>query len=121
VRHLLDGYLLGVERVWHVAELEQEPLLCVKRGRERLPDHTLLYRELAPFDAPGMLSRLRPVGEQLLRTALADQPWSTLGRGLDGRDGLRRAGRGHLWSGLGRRRGTRPSAPKDSCPGTGTQ
>jgi hypothetical protein len=78
LRHLLDGYLLGVERVWHFADLEQEPLLCVKRGRDRLPDHTLLYRELARFDAPGMLSRLRTVGEGLLRTALADQPWYTL-------------------------------------------
>jgi hypothetical protein len=68
LRHLLDGYLLGVERVWHFAELEQEPLLCVKRDRERLPDHTLLYRELARFDAPGMLSRLRLVGETLLRS-----------------------------------------------------
>jgi hypothetical protein len=78
LRHLLDGYLLGVERVWHLAEPEQEPLLCVRRDRERLPDHTLLYRELARVDAPGMLSRLRPVGEGLLRAALADQPWYTL-------------------------------------------
>jgi hypothetical protein len=39
--------LLGVERVWHFAELEQEPLLCVKRDRDRLPDYTLLYRDLA--------------------------------------------------------------------------
>jgi Trypsin-like peptidase domain/Tetratricopeptide Repeats-Sensor len=64
--------------VWHFAELEQEPLLCVKRDRARLPDHTRLYREVARFDAPGMLSRLRPVGEGLLRAALADQPWYTL-------------------------------------------
>lgn len=78
LRHLLDGALLGVERVWHFAELEQEPLLCVKRDRDRLPDHTLLYRELARFDAPGMLSRLRTVGEGLLRTVLADQAWYTL-------------------------------------------
>jgi hypothetical protein len=37
LRHLLDGYRLGVERVWPFAELEQEPLLCVKRARDRLP------------------------------------------------------------------------------------
>ena len=73
LRHLLDGYLLGVERVWHFADLEQEPLLCIKRDRDRLPDHTLLYRELARFEADTMLSRLRAVGEGLLRTALADQ------------------------------------------------
>jgi len=78
LRHLLDGYLLGVERVWHFADLEQEPLLCVKRGRDRLPDHTLLYRELARFEAPGLLSRLRTVGEGLIRTVLADQAWYTL-------------------------------------------
>jgi hypothetical protein len=78
LRHLLDGYLLGVERVWHFADLEQEPLLCIKRDRDRLPDHTLLYRELARFEADTMLSRLRAVGEGLLRTALADQTWYTL-------------------------------------------
>jgi hypothetical protein len=78
LRHLLDGYLLGVERVWHFAELEQEPLLCVKRDRERLPDYTLLYRDLARFEADTMVSRLRTVGEGLLRRALADQPWYTL-------------------------------------------
>jgi len=78
LRHLLDGYLLGAERIWHFADLEQEPLLCVKRDRDRLPDHTLLYRELARFEAPGMLSRLRTVGEGLLRTVLADQAWYTL-------------------------------------------
>lgn len=78
LRYLLDGYLLGVERVWHFADLEQEPLLCVKRDRDRLPDHTLLYRELARFDAPELLSRLRTVGEGLIRTVLADQAWYTL-------------------------------------------
>ena len=78
LRHLLDGSLLGVERVWHFTELEQEPLRCVKRDRDRLPDHTLLYRELGRFEAPGMRSRLRAVGETLLGRALADQPRSTL-------------------------------------------
>jgi hypothetical protein len=78
LRHLLDGYLLGVERIWHFADLEQEPLLCVKRGRDRLPDHTLLYRELARFDSPARLGRLRAVGETLVRQALAAQPWYTL-------------------------------------------
>jgi len=75
LRHLLDGYLLGVERVWHFADLEQEPLLCVKRGRDRLPDHTLLYRELARFEAPGLLSRLRTVGEGLRSCAWRTRKW----------------------------------------------
>jgi hypothetical protein len=78
VRHLLDGYLLGVERVWHFAELEQEPLLCAKRGRERLPDHTLLYRDLARFESAALLGRLRAVGEGLVRQALAGPTWVTL-------------------------------------------
>ncbi len=78
LRHLLDGYLLGLERIWHFEELEQEPLLLVKRGRERLPDFTLLYRELARFDTPDQLGRLRWVGEQLVRRALARQRWYVL-------------------------------------------
>jgi hypothetical protein len=78
LRHLLDGYLLGVERVWHFADLEQEPLLCAKRGRERLPDYTLLYRDLTRFEAAAMLGRLRAVGEGLVREALAAQAWYTL-------------------------------------------
>lgn len=75
LRHLLDGYLLGLERVWHFEELEQEPLLCAKRGRERLPDFTLLYRELARLDTPERLGRLRGVGERLVGQALARQGW----------------------------------------------
>jgi hypothetical protein len=78
LRHLLDGYLLGVERIWHFAELEQEPLLCVKRDRDRLPDFTLLYRELARFDSAAMLGRLRAIGENLVRRAVAMQTWYTL-------------------------------------------
>jgi hypothetical protein len=78
LRHLLDGYLLGIERIAHFADLEQEPLLCVKRDRERLPDFTLLYRDLARFDSPAMLGRLRAVREQLVRRALVGQTWYTL-------------------------------------------
>jgi hypothetical protein len=78
LRHLLDGYLLGVERIWHFADLEQEPLLCAKRGRARLPDYTLLYRDLMRFETSAMLGRLRAVGEGLVRQALAEQPWYTL-------------------------------------------
>jgi hypothetical protein len=64
--------------VWHFAELEQEPLPCVKRDRERLPDYTLLYRDLARFDDTQRLGRLRGISEGLLRRALAEQPWYTL-------------------------------------------
>lgn len=78
LRHLLDGHLLGLERIWHFEELEQEPLLCLKRGRERLPNFTLLYRELARFDTPEKLGRLRGVGERLVRQALATQGWYVL-------------------------------------------
>lgn len=78
LRHLLDGYLLGVERVWHFADLEQEPLLCTKRNRDRLPDYTVLYRDLARFEESGTLGRLRAVSEGLVRQALAGQAWYTL-------------------------------------------
>lgn len=78
LRHLLDGSLLGLERIWHFEELEQEPLLCLKRGRERLPDFTLLYRELARFDSGEKLGRLRWVGERLVRQALGAQDWDAL-------------------------------------------
>jgi hypothetical protein len=75
---VLDGYLLGLERIWHFEELEQEPLLCLKRGRERLPDFTLLYRELARIDTPEQRGCLRWVGEPLIRRALAAQRWYVL-------------------------------------------
>ena len=39
--------------------------------RERLPDYTLFCRDLARFEADTMLSRLRAVGEGLLRTVTA--------------------------------------------------
>jgi hypothetical protein len=35
LRHVLDGYLLGLEWIWHFEELEPESLLCLKRGPER--------------------------------------------------------------------------------------
>lgn|GEM_PF-2610882 len=43
LRHLLDGYLLGIERVWHVADLEQRPLLCAKRSRAAAGLHGALW------------------------------------------------------------------------------
>ena len=73
LRHLLDGCLLGVERVWHFGELEREPLLCVKGNRERLPDYTLLHRDLARFEADTMLSRLR--AEHLDGLSGRDRRW----------------------------------------------
>jgi hypothetical protein len=78
LRHLLDGYLLGLERIWHFEELEEEPMLCAKRGRRKLPDYTLLYRELARFDTQEKVGRLRWIGEKLIRQALAQQQGAVL-------------------------------------------
>jgi hypothetical protein len=51
LRHVLDGDLLGVERIWHFAELEQEPLLGVKRDRDRPPCSAACGRWARPSSA----------------------------------------------------------------------
>lgn len=73
LRHLLDGFLLGLERVSDFVDLEREPLLCEKRRREKLPDYTLLYKDLERFSTEAEVAGLKGIGRRLVRKALRGQ------------------------------------------------
>lgn len=48
---MIEGFACGLERLFHFAAIEADPLLKRKRGWERLPDHTLLNKDLKRFDS----------------------------------------------------------------------
>ena len=45
IETLLCAYALGYERIFHIEELESDPLLCRKLGVQKLPDTTVIPRE----------------------------------------------------------------------------
>ena len=55
LRVMLDAHFAGIERIYHFADLETEPLLRVLHGVDRLPDFTTLYRDLLRFVSPDLL------------------------------------------------------------------
>jgi hypothetical protein len=73
LRIFLDAAFAGVERIWHFADLETEPLLCALHGAERLPDVKTLYRELRRFEDPELLASLHGLMREEVQEALAGQ------------------------------------------------
>lgn len=73
LRLLLDAYFAGVERIYHFAELETEPLLCEQMGVSRLCDLTTLYRDLRRFEDPQLLRALEGVLQEVVIESLAGQ------------------------------------------------
>jgi hypothetical protein len=62
LRILLDGYALGMKRIWHFAEIQREALLCAKHGLERLPDQSVLRKDLTKhFQTDAQVQRLRRI------------------------------------------------------------
>lgn len=70
---LLDVAFAGLSRLYHYAELEQEPLLCALHRTERLPDLTTLYRDLRRFVSPALANELQGVLAGVVRRALEHQ------------------------------------------------
>jgi hypothetical protein len=71
LRMLLDAYFAGIERVYHFADLENEPLLCAQSGVERLCDLKTIYRDLQRFENPELLGALHGVLREVVGEALA--------------------------------------------------
>jgi hypothetical protein len=62
LRILMDGYALGIKRIWHFAEIQDEALLCAKHGLERLPDQSVLRKDLTKhFQTEAQVQRLRRI------------------------------------------------------------
>ena len=63
---LICGYTLGIERISHFAEYEQDPLLTLKLGLPKLPDHTVLYKDLEKFDTQDKVDSINEVNKRIL-------------------------------------------------------
>jgi hypothetical protein len=71
LRILMDGYALGIKRIWHFSEVRWDALLCSKHGLERLPDQSLLRKDLTRhFQTEAQVQRLRRIKASQARGAL---------------------------------------------------
>jgi len=67
-RTLIDGYSLGLRNIYQFEGIENDPLLCAKRGMEKLPDQTVLCKDLNnQFKTDEDVNRLRRVKAQQVR------------------------------------------------------
>ena len=67
-RILIDGYSLGLRNIYQFEGIENDPLLCAKRGMEKLPDQTVLRKDLNnQFKTDEDVNRLRRVKAQQVR------------------------------------------------------
>jgi len=73
IETLLCAYALGYERIFHIEELESDPLLCRKLGVQKLPDITTLYRNLARFNSEDRVNELCQPNRRLLEHIMRGQ------------------------------------------------
>ena len=67
-RTLIDGYSLGLRNIYQFEGIENDPLLCAKRGMEKLPDQTVLRKDLNNhFKTDEDVNRLRRVKAHQVR------------------------------------------------------
>ncbi len=67
-RTLIDGYSLGLRNIYQFEGIENDPLLCAKRGMDKLPDQTVLRKDLKNhFKTDEDVNRLRRVKAQQVR------------------------------------------------------
>jgi hypothetical protein len=70
-RTLIDGYALGLGNIYQFEGIENDPLLCAKRGMEKLPDQTVLRKDLSnQFRSDEEVNRLRRVKARQVRGVL---------------------------------------------------
>ena len=70
-RTLIDGYVLGLGNIYQFEGIENDPLLCAKRGMEKLPDQTVLRKDLTnQFKSDEDVNRLRRVKARQVRGVL---------------------------------------------------
>lgn len=70
-RTLIDGYALGLRNIYQFEGIENDPLLCAKRGMKKLPDQTVLRKDLNnQFKSDEDVNRLRRVKARQVRGVL---------------------------------------------------
>lgn len=71
LRILIDGYALGMERIWHFADIRCDPLLSGKHGLDSLPDQSVLRKDLTKhFQTDEAVGHLRRVKARQARGVL---------------------------------------------------
>lgn len=75
---LLTGYMLGAERISHMDDLEYDPLLQLKLGLDKLPQHCTFYRTLERFNTKERVAGLQPVNRHVLARIIPENSSVTL-------------------------------------------
>ena len=68
----LLGSLLGQERIFHFEDIEQDPLLTLKLDLPKLPDTTLLYKDLKRMGSSAGMKAVRSAQRQILKSILPE-------------------------------------------------
>jgi hypothetical protein len=70
-RTLIDGYALGLKNIYQFEDIENDPLLSAKHGLDKLPDYTVLNKDLHNhFKSDEDVNRLRRVKAKQVKTVL---------------------------------------------------
>jgi len=70
-RTLIDGYALGLENIYQFEGIERDPLISAKHALEKLPDQTVLRKDLInQFKTDDDVNRLRRVKTQQVKNVL---------------------------------------------------
>ena len=70
-RILIDGYALGLKNIYQFEGIENDPLLTAKRGLKKLPDQTVLRKDLLNhFKTDEDVNRLRQVKARQVKREL---------------------------------------------------
>ncbi|WAH35704.1 IS1380 family transposase [Alicyclobacillus dauci] len=64
------GTLLGQERIFHFEDIEHDPLLMLKLDLPKLPDTTLLYKDLKRLGSPVGMEAIRSAQRLVLKSLL---------------------------------------------------
>ena len=67
---IILGSLLGQERIFHFEDIEQDPLLKLKLNLPKLPDTTLLYKDLKRLGSDTGIKAIRSAHRQILKSLL---------------------------------------------------
>ena len=67
------GSLLGQERIFHFEDIEQDPLLRLKLNLPKLPDTTLLYKELPRIGSEIGIRAVRHAQREILSSILSNE------------------------------------------------
>lgn len=75
---IIAGKLVGLERIYHFSTIERDPIFCKKLNLEKLPDYTLLYKDLERFDKEEKVKGLEEILWSYAQRNMKDQEYIIL-------------------------------------------